>query len=99
MKGRKLVDIVKIVLLTMSVIVMTATQGGCESKSKTEFVGFPQSFADLAEKVRPAVVNISTTTTVRVPGMPFQHFFGPQEGLPDDFFKQFFGQVPDKEMK
>ncbi len=101
MNGWKLMDFCKILLLVMSVIVTTATQGGCESRSKTEFVGFPQSFADLAEKVRPAVVNISTTTTVRVPGMPFQHFFGPQEGLPDDFFKQFFGQgqVPDQEMK
>ncbi len=98
MSGRNVAVLGKIILLVMCVIAATATQGGCESRAKTEFVGFPQSFADLAEKVRPAVVNISTTTTVRVPGMPFQHFFGPKEGLPDEF-KQFFGQVPDQEMK
>ena len=46
---------------------------GCDKKKekgRSEVVGFPQSFTELAEKVRPAVVNISTTTTVRVPGTP-----------------------------
>jgi serine protease Do len=68
---------------------------------KTEVVGFPQSFADLAAKVNPAVVNIATTTTVRVPGNPFRHFFGPNErGNPlEDFFKRHFGDMPDRELK
>lgn len=44
----------------------------------------PESFADLAEKVSPAVVNITTTTTVAAPadsgpvvpeGSPFEDFF------------------------
>ncbi|MCC5957503.1 MAG: Do family serine endopeptidase [Natronohydrobacter sp.] len=48
----------------------------------------PESFADLAERVSPAVVNITTTTTVaaRLDG-------GPQlpEGSPfEDFFRDFF---------
>src|SRR4051794_37404358 len=52
--------------------------------------GTPESFADLAEKVTDAVVNISASTTVAEqrnlqipqlpPGSPFQEFF-------DDFFK------------
>ncbi len=63
-------------------------------------IGFPQSFADVAAKVTPAVVNISTTSTVRIPGNPFRHFFGPDdEGPFGDFFKRFYGDVPDREMK
>ena len=74
--------------------------GGCRDKAKTEYVGFPQSFADLADKVRPAVVNISTTSTVTVPGSPFHQFFGQdQGGALDNFFKNFFGQMPDRQMK
>lgn len=63
-------------------------------------IGFPQSFADVAAKVTPAVVNISTTSIVRVPGNPFRHFFGQDdEGPFGDFFKRFYGDVPDREMK
>jgi serine protease Do len=72
---------------------------GCEKKEGSEFTGFPQSFADLAEKVKPAVVNISTETTVRIPGSPFKHFFGPEESPFDDFFKRFFEDMPDRELK
>lgn len=62
--------------------------------------GFPQSFADVAAKVTPAVVNISTTSTVRIPGNPFRHFFGPDdEGPFGDFFKRYYGGIPDREMK
>ena len=64
------------------------------------FTGFPQSFADVAARVTPAVVNISTTSTVRIPGNPFRHFFGPDdEGPFGDFFKRFYGDTPDREMK
>src|SRR5208337_635298 len=64
------------------------------------FTGFPQSFADVAARVTPAVVNISTTSTVRIPGNPFRHFFGPDdEGPFGDFFKRFYGGIPDREMK
>jgi len=59
-----------------------------ESKEQTKVVGFPQSFADLSKQVTPAVVNISTTTTVRIPGNVFQQFFGP-----------YYGDIPDREMK
>ena len=61
----------------------------------------PYSFADLAEKLKATVVNISTTKTVTSGGMgmlrepfgqgsPFEQFFG------DDFFRRFFGDSPER---
>ena len=40
---------------------------GCKERPVIKVVEFPQTFADLVDTVQPAVVNISTTTTVRVP--------------------------------
>jgi serine protease Do len=61
----------------------------------------PFSFADLAEKWSPTVVNISTTTIVKSRAgspfendMPFQRFFGR-----DDPFKRFFEEAPEREFK
>ncbi len=61
----------------------------------------PSSFADLAERVKPCVVNISTTKVIRSRG-----FFSPFEGMPfgrdfggDDFFERFFGDIPQREFK
>jgi serine protease Do len=91
--------LVIIILAAVSGFII-GTQPGCEKiKGRSEYVGFPQSFADLSEKVRPAVVNISTETTVRVPGSPFRHFFGPEEDSFRDFFHRFFGDIPDREFK
>jgi len=61
--------------------------------------GAPASFADLAEKLGPAVVNISTTKVTKrsgIPGgeMPFDRFFGN-----DEFFRRFFGDIPEQELK
>ena len=47
--------------------------------------GAPASFADMVEKLQPAVVNISTTQKVKVnanpfAGTPFEQFFGQQGG-------------------
>lgn len=60
----------------------------------------PGSFADLAEKVKPSVVNIGTTKVVkggtRSPfggGAPFDRYFG------DEFFDRFFGDAPRREFK
>jgi serine protease Do len=48
------------------------------------------SFAQVAESVAPAVVNINTVT--RVSGRtPVEEFFG------DEFFKRFFGEAPDRQ--
>jgi serine protease Do len=61
----------------------------------------PVSFADLAEKWSPTVVNISTTTIVKGRAdspfgndMPFQRFFGR-----DDLFRKFFEEAPEREFK
>lgn len=65
----------------------------------------PDSFADLAEKLKPAVVNISTTKVIRGGSVkrfmspfgeefPFDRFFGG-----DEFFKKFFGDIPEREFK
>jgi len=92
-----------VVLVLICLGALTALGSGCEKKGekgKSEVVGFPQSFTELVEKAKPAVVNISTTSTVRVPGHPFRHFFGPKEENPfGDFFKRFFGDIPDREFK
>jgi len=54
------------------------------AKSKT----MPGSFADLAEKLMPSVVNISTTQTIRTTSNPFPFQFPP--GSPfEDMFKEF----------
>ena len=54
------------------------------SKSKT----VPESFADLAQKLMPSVVNISTTQTVVTNSNPFPFQFPP--GSPfEDMFKEF----------
>ena len=48
----------------------------------------PSSFADLAEKLMPSVVNISTTTTITTRSNPFPFQFPP--GSPfEDMFKEF----------
>ncbi len=48
----------------------------------------PGSFADLAEKLMPSVVNISTTTTITTRSNPFPFQFPP--GSPfEDMFKEF----------
>ena len=91
---------VSVFLMTL-IIVVAGSPAGCTSRNEsTEVVGYPQSFVELAEKVKPSVVNISTTKTVRVPGNPFRHFFGPgREEQFGDFFGRFFGDVPDRELK
>jgi len=49
--------------------------------------GAPMSFADLAAKLQPAVVNVSTTQKIKSQGFP-----GFPSGTPfDDFFRQFGG--------
>ena len=48
----------------------------------------PESFADLAEKLMPSVVNISTTTIITTQNNPFPFQFPP--GSPfEDMFKEF----------
>lgn len=69
-------------LLTLGFIVLQTVRGHA--------FGAPDSFADLAEKVSPSVVNITTSTVVEAPTGP-----GPMvpEGSPfEDFFRDFNDQ-------
>jgi serine protease Do len=93
---KKITNIAAVVLFSMAAGLFILCQSGCQ-KIETSYktVGFPKSFAELAERVNPAVVNIRTETTVRVPGSPFRHFFGPGGGP----FGDLFGEMPDREMK
>ena len=49
----------------------------------------PASFADLAEKLMPSVVNISTTQTVITRSNPFPNFQFPPGSPFEDMFKEF----------
>ena len=49
----------------------------------------PISFADLAERLMPSVVNISTTQTVVTKNNPFQGFKFPPGSPFEDMFKEF----------
>ncbi len=50
----------------------------------------PANFSDLAEKVRPGVVNIRVVKKVKNVGMEFRHFFGNPSGERNPF-EEFFG--------
>ncbi len=93
---KKMKNIAAVILFSMAAGLFILCQSGCERiETSYKTVGFPKSFAELAERVNPAVVNIRTETTVRVPGSPFRHFFGPGGGP----FGDLFGEMPDREMK
>ena len=71
---------IKFILVTLIFIFSFSIQ----SNSKT----VPASFADLAERLMPSVVNISTTQTVTTTTNPFPFEFPP--GSPfEDMFKEF----------
>ena len=71
---------IKLVVLTF----ILAFSFSIQSNSKT----VPASFADLAEKLMPSVVNISTTQTVTTTSNPFPFTFPP--GSPfEDMFREF----------
>tara|TARA_B000000441_G_C21682118_1_gene314147 strand:+ start:326 stop:1024 length:699 start_codon:yes stop_codon:yes gene_type:complete len=56
---------------------------------KTSSQTIPGSFADLAEKLMPSVVNISTTQTVVTKSNPFPGFEFPPGSPFEDMFKDF----------
>ena len=74
----------KIKIKTIFLIFVLAL--GAQSKSFAQNI--PGSFADLAEKLMPSVVNISTTTVITTQSNPFPFEFPP--GSPfEDMFKEF----------
>ncbi|HSB81163.1 MAG TPA: Do family serine endopeptidase [Candidatus Methylomirabilis sp.] len=71
------------------------TAGAAPVASSAIPAGAPASFADLAAKLSPSVVNIKVTKVEKADG---PGFMGPGGFGPDspfgDFFQQFFGQMP-----
>jgi serine protease Do len=80
-------------------VILCAGAQGQTKRAPADGNDLPVSFADIVDRVRPAVVNISATTTVKVPGNPFRHFFGPDDGIFGDFLRRQFGDIPDRELK
>lgn len=95
--AKTVLTILSVMIIGSFLISLTACE---KNHGGDKVIGFPQSFADLAQRVEPAVVNISTTSTVKVPGNPFRQFFGPDQGSPfGDFFHNYFGDIPDRTLK
>ena len=88
-----------IALITLAILSLCFFSGSALAST-------PPSFADLAEKLGPTVVNIYTTQTVKARS-PHGRQFGPGRELPEQF-RRFFGipdgvepheQAPEREMK
>lgn len=72
-----------------------ATQQTAQQTMGSSFIaGAPSSFADLAAKVSPAVVNVSSTHVVENQGSNGMPFSVPPGSPFEDFFKQFQQQMP-----
>lgn len=102
MRKEKFHTFIMFIFTSITVLeIFIITLAGCSNKGNDNIriIGFPQSFADLSEEVKPAVVNISTITTVVVPGHPFRQFFGHEEDRFNDFLRRFFGDIPDRELR
>tara|TARA_Y100001960_G_scaffold292290_1_gene334361 strand:- start:314 stop:1738 length:1425 start_codon:yes stop_codon:yes gene_type:complete len=56
----------------------------------------PSSFADLAERLMPSVVNISSTQTIKSTSNPFQNFQFPPGSPFEEMFKEFNRQTERK---
>ena len=72
----------RIVNFSLIVILLSFSSTIVQSKN------IPNSFADLAEKLMPSVVNISSTQTIKTTGNPFPFQFPPGSPL-EDMFKEF----------
>jgi len=48
------------------------------------------TFAKVAEAIKPAVINITTVSKVPLGRTPFEEFFG------EEFFRRFFGDLPER---
>jgi serine protease Do len=93
MNRKKIFALFIILFLLVFIIVSIKLQHGAIKKE--ELFPAPERFsrtlADIAEELKPAVVNIRTVSIVRIPGNPFEDFFG----RGDDFL----GSIPDRQLK
>jgi serine protease Do len=72
--------------------------GGSNDRVQTTKVEGLPSFAGLVQKLKPSVVNISTTSVLRTKGFDFPSPFGEKDPF-EEFFKGFFGEMPQQEFR
>lgn len=58
----------------------------------TTSLGAPSNFVELAKRLKPGVVNISTTKVIKGGGRVFRHFSPPSRERERDPFRDFFGE-------
>ncbi len=89
--GYPAVAVVAAAFLFAGMLVASSLSFGSHARANATAVkttgGFPPSFADLADALEPAVVNIKVTKIEKT-GMP------DMEGPSGDMFKNFFGSMP-----
>ncbi len=77
--------------LSLGLVLPVPVRAEISDKDATELLTkIGDAMAKVAERVTPAVVNISTTRTVKAPANPFFN---------DPFFKKFFGEGPEEAQK
>lgn len=80
-----------LLLLSLCLVFPVPVRADISDKEATELLSkFGDAMAKVAERASPAVVNISTTRTVKAPRNPFAE---------DPFFRRFFGEIPQGEQK
>jgi len=79
-------------VINFSLIVILLSFPNSLAQSKT----IPSSFADLAEKLMPSVVNIASTQTIKTTSNPFKNFQFPPGSPFEDMFKEFNKQTERK---
>jgi len=90
-------QLIKKIFMVLVIILFLAFGLGQNALAKK---GIPDSFAELADKQAHVAVNISTTKIIKsiqrfspFQSREFKDFFG------DEFFRHFFGQIPEGKMK
>lgn len=86
----------KITILSYIVLagfILVSGIGTFQSTAESQVRMIPQNFTKLADKARPAVVNIRTVKTIKGGGRVFRHFFGNPFGNRDPF-RDFFRRSP-----
>ena len=88
--------VLAVAMLGLGYGISTAVKGTNSSvslASRSDIPMVPGNFSDLAEKAKPAVVNIQTVKTIKGGSRVFRHFFGdPFQG--QDPFEDLFGLTP-----
>ncbi len=80
-----------LLFMSLGLVLPAPVRADISDKDATQLLTkIGDAMAKIAERVTPAVVNISTTRTVKAPANPFFN---------DPFFKRFFGEAPEGSQK